>query len=172
MVVADGMGGHYYGEIASQIAAQTLTDAFNRDAKPMLQDPFLFLQRGMTNAHHAILDFAADHDLRDSPRTTCVACVIQDNIAYWAHCGDSRLYLMRDGRTIGQTRDHSRVRLLIDQGVITEAQAASHPSATRSTAASADIRHRRSSSRARRRLKPATSSCSAPTVSGARCHPT
>ena len=127
MVVADGMGGHYYGEIASQIAAQTLTDAFNRDAKPMLQDPFLFLQRGMTNAHHAILDFAADHDLRDSPRTTCVACVIQDNLAYWAHCGDSRLYLMRDGRTIGQTRDHSRVRLLIDQGVITEAQAASHP---------------------------------------------
>src|SRR5574343_873255 len=127
MVVADGMGGHYYGEIDSQIAAQTLTDAFQREAKPDLADPFLFLQRGMTNAHHAILDFAADHDLRDSPRTTCVACVIQDNIAYWAHCGDSRLYLMRDGRTIGQTRDHSRVRLLIDQGVITEAQAASHP---------------------------------------------
>lgn len=127
MVVADGMGGHYYGEIASQIAAQTLTDAFQREAKPSLADPFMFLHRGMTNAHHAILDFAADHDLRDSPRTTCVACVIQDSVAYWAHSGDSRLYLIRDGRIIGQTRDHSRVRMLIEQGVITEAQAATHP---------------------------------------------
>ncbi|MCK6404546.1 MAG: serine/threonine-protein phosphatase [Rhodocyclaceae bacterium] len=127
MVVADGMGGHYYGEIASQIAAQTLTDAFQREAKPGLADPFMFLHRGMTNAHHAILDFAADHDLRDSPRTTCVACVIQDSVAYWAHSGDSRLYLIRDGRIIGQTRDHSRVRMLIEQGVITEAQAATHP---------------------------------------------
>ncbi len=127
MVVADGMGGHYYGEIASQIAAQTLTDSFQREAKPGFTDPFLFLQRAMTNAHHAILDFAADHNLRDSPRTTCVACIIQENVAYWAHAGDSRLYLMRDGRVVSQTRDHSRVRLLVEQGVITEAQVANHP---------------------------------------------
>ncbi|MCP5267841.1 MAG: serine/threonine-protein phosphatase [Zoogloeaceae bacterium] len=127
MVVADGMGGHYYGEIASQIAAQTLTDTFQREAKPTLTDPFLFLQRAMTNAHHAILDFASDHSLKDSPRTTCVACIVQDSIAYWAHSGDSRLYLMRDGRVISQTRDHSRVRLLVEQGVITEAQVANHP---------------------------------------------
>ncbi len=127
MVVADGMGGHYYGEIASQIAAQTLTDTFQREARPLLGDPFLFLQRAMTNAHHAILDFASDHGLNDSPRTTCVACVIQESVAYWAHAGDSRLYLMRDGRLVGQTRDHSRVRLLVEQGVITEAQMANHP---------------------------------------------
>ncbi len=127
MIVADGMGGHYYGEIASQIAAQTLTEAFQNEARPALADPFLFLQRGMTNAHHAILDFAADHRLEDSPRTTCVACIVQDNIAYWAHAGDSRLYLMRDGRLAAQTRDHSRVRALLEQGVITEAQMASHP---------------------------------------------
>ncbi|MFA7290868.1 MAG: PP2C family serine/threonine-protein phosphatase [Rhodocyclaceae bacterium] len=127
MVVADGMGGHYYGEIASQIAVQTLTDTFQREAKPALSDPFLYLQRSMTNAHHAILDFAADHNLRDSPRTTFVACVIQDNVAYWAHAGDSRLYLLRDGRVANQTRDHSRVRMLVEQGVITEAQAANHP---------------------------------------------
>ena len=127
MVVADGMGGHYYGEIASQIAAQALTDAFNREAKPTLDDPFMFLQRGMTTAHHAILDFAADHALRDSPRTTCVACIIQDNIAYWAHAGDSRLYMMRGGKVLTHTRDHSRIQLLLDQGIINEAQAAVHP---------------------------------------------
>ncbi len=127
MVIADGMGGHHYGEVAAQIAVQTLADAFQREARPDLVDPFRFLQKGMTNAHHAILDYTARHGLRDTPRTTCVACVIQDNIAYWAHAGDSRLYLMRDGKFIAQTRDHSRIRLLLEEGLISETQAASHP---------------------------------------------
>lgn len=127
MVVADGMGGHHYGEIAAQIAVQTLADTFQREAKPLLADPFRFLQKSMTNAHHAILDYTARHNLRDTPRTTCVACVVQDNVAYWAHAGDSRLFLMRDGRVISQTKDHSRIRLLIEEGMITEAQAAFHP---------------------------------------------
>lgn len=127
MVVADGMGGHHYGEIAAQIAVQTLADAFQREAKPLLADPFRFLQKSMTNAHHAILDYTTRHHLRDTPRTTCVACIVQDNVAYWAHAGDSRLYLIRDGRVITQTKDHSRIRLLIEEGMISEAQAAFHP---------------------------------------------
>jgi serine/threonine protein phosphatase PrpC len=127
MVVADGMGGHHYGEVAAQIAIQTLADVFQREAKPLLADPFRFLQKGMTNAHHAILDYTARHRLKDTPRTTCVACVVQDNIAYWAHAGDSRLYLMRAGKTIAQTKDHSRIRLLVEEGMISEAQAAVHP---------------------------------------------
>ncbi len=127
MVVADGMGGHHYGEIAAQIAVQTLADTFQREAKPLLADPFRFLQKSMTNAHHAILDYTTRHHLRDTPRTTCVACIVQDNVAYWAHAGDSRLYLMRDGRVITQTKDHSRIRLLIEEGMISEAQAAFHP---------------------------------------------
>lgn len=127
MVVADGMGGHHYGEIAAQIAVQTLADSFQREARPLLNDPFRFLQKGMTNAHHAILDYTARHRLKDTPRTTCVACVIQDNVAYWAHAGDSRLFMMRDGRVIAQTKDHSRIRLLVEEGMITEAQAAFHP---------------------------------------------
>jgi len=127
MVVADGMGGHHYGEIAAQIAVQTMTEAFQREATPEIADPFLFLQKAITNAHHAIADFSSEHNLKDSPRTTCVACLIQDNIAYWAHAGDSRLYLLRDGKVLFHTRDHSRVQLLMDQGIINEAQAAMHP---------------------------------------------
>lgn len=127
MVVADGMGGHHHGEIAAQIAVQTLASAFQHEARPHLDDPFRFLQRGMTNAHHAILDYAARHRLPDSPRTTCVACIIQDNVAYWAHAGDSRLFLIRAGRVIAQTKDHSRIRLLLEEGLITEAQAERHP---------------------------------------------
>jgi serine/threonine protein phosphatase PrpC len=127
MVVADGMGGHHYGEVAAQIAIQTLADSFEREAKPTLDDPFRFLQKAMMNAHHAILDYSAQHRLRDSPRTTCVACIVQDSVAFWAHAGDSRLFLMRDGRVMAQTRDHSRIRLLLDEGLVTPAQAATHP---------------------------------------------
>jgi len=131
MVVADGMGGHHYGEVAAQIAIQTMADSFQREAKPDLSDPFRFLQKAMLNAHHATLDYSARHRLTDSPRTTCVACLIQDNVAYWAHAGDSRLFLMRGGRVIAQTRDHSRIRLLLDEGLITQAQAATHPDRNR-----------------------------------------
>lgn len=127
MVVADGMGGHYFGEVAAQIAVQTMTEAFQQEALPAIADPFRFLQRAMNSAHYAILDYSAAHKLDDSPRTTCVACIVQDNIAYWAHCGDSRLFLMRHGKVINQTRDHSRVQLLIDEGVISAAQALTHP---------------------------------------------
>jgi len=127
MVVADGMGGHHHGEIASQIAVQTLADSFQREARPALADPFRFLQKGLTNAHDAILDYTVRHRLRDTPRTTCVACVVQDNVACWAHAGDSRLFQMRGGKVIAQTRDHSRVRFLIEEGVLSETQAALHP---------------------------------------------
>jgi len=127
MVIADGMGGHHHGEIAAQIAVQTLADSFQREAKPLLADPFRFLQKAMTNAHHAILDYSTRHRMPDTPRTTCVACVVQDSVAYWAHAGDSRLFLMRNGRIAAQTKDHSRVRLLVEEGMITEAQAAIHP---------------------------------------------
>ena len=127
MVIADGMGGHHHGEIAAQIAVQTLADSFQREAKPKVADPFRFFQKAMTNAHHAILDYSARHRMQDSPRTTCVACLVQDSVAYWAHAGDSRLFLMRNGRVKAQTKDHSRVRLLLEEGMISEAQAAVHP---------------------------------------------
>jgi serine/threonine protein phosphatase PrpC len=127
LVIADGMGGHYYGEIAAQIAVQCITESFQREANSKISDPLSFINRTMINAHRAIFDFASAHKLSDSPRTTCVACVIQDNIAYWAHVGDSRLYIIRGGKVLARTRDHSRVQLMIDHGMITPAQALSHP---------------------------------------------
>jgi serine/threonine protein phosphatase PrpC len=127
MVVADGMGGHYYGEVAAQIAVQTLTEAFPQAFKRKVLDPFMFLQENMLNAHRGILDFAGKHHLLDSPRTTCVACIVQNSVAYWAHAGDSRLYLLRNGKVLAQTRDHSRVRMLVDQGKISESEVTGHP---------------------------------------------
>jgi serine/threonine protein phosphatase PrpC len=131
MVLADGMGGHLHGEVASQIGVQYLTEYFQREARTRVADPFLFLSRGLTNAHNAILDYAAERDLPEAPRTTCVACIVQDSVAYWAHAGDSRLYVIRGGRILAQTHDHSRVQMMLDSGQISESEAAHHPSRNR-----------------------------------------
>ncbi|HET9042861.1 MAG TPA: protein phosphatase 2C domain-containing protein [Burkholderiales bacterium] len=127
MVIADGMGGHLHGEVAAQIASQFIAEAFQRSAQPRLADPLKFLLESITNAHHAIVDYANVRSLLETPRTTCVACIVQDGLAHWAHVGDSRLYLIRNGRIEGQTKDHSRVQILVDAGRVREEAVPSHP---------------------------------------------
>jgi PPM family protein phosphatase len=105
--LADGMGGHPEGEVASQMALQTLSAHFQREAKPRLNEPLRFLHDAIVAGHHQLLRYATDRALMDTPRTTVVACVLQGNAAYWAHCGDSRLYLVRGDKLVARTRDHS-----------------------------------------------------------------
>jgi serine/threonine protein phosphatase PrpC len=105
--LADGMGGHPEGEVASQLALQTLAAMFQRDCKPTLADPLRFLHEAIIAGHHQLLRYATQKALIDTPRTTVVACLLQGNAAYWAHCGDSRLYLVRGEKLIARTRDHS-----------------------------------------------------------------
>lgn len=127
LVLADGMGGHANGELAAQIAVDFMGESFRREARPRLADPDLFLFRGIGRAHQEIVDRADAMGLPESPRTVLVACVIQDGYAWWSHVGDSRLYLLRGGRVMRRTRDHSRVQQLIDRGRIREEAAAAHP---------------------------------------------
>jgi PPM family protein phosphatase len=105
--LADGMGGHPEGEVASQLALQTLAAMFQRDCKPTLPDPLRFLHESIVAGHHQLLRYATQKALIDTPRTTIVACLLQGNAAYWAHCGDSRLYMVRGDKLIARTRDHS-----------------------------------------------------------------
>lgn len=127
MVVADGMGGHLHGEVAAQVALDSLAQDFKREANPKLADPDMFLFRGFARAHGAIVREAQLRGLRETPRTVLVACVVQDGYAYWSHVGDSRLYLIRRGRVAMRTKDHSRVQQLIDKGHIREEAAPTHP---------------------------------------------
>jgi serine/threonine protein phosphatase PrpC len=127
MVVADGMGGHVGGEIAAQIVVRLMVERFQQEARPVIRNPHQFLEETMLRAHAALGHYAHQLSMLESPRTTCVACVIQGSHAYWAHAGDSRLYLFRNGQVVTQTRDHSKVQYMVEQGLITQQAAATHP---------------------------------------------
>lgn len=127
MLVADGMGGHLQGDMAAQIAVQTVGALFQQQATPMLKSPQRFLEASLLDAHQQILHYRAASKLAESPRTTIVACVVQNGAAYWAHVGDSRLYWIRGGEIIAQTRDHSKIQSMILQGLAAPADIDNHP---------------------------------------------
>ncbi|MBT5032096.1 MAG: serine/threonine-protein phosphatase [Proteobacteria bacterium] len=108
MVLAGGLGGHDGPDIASQGLIDAMTQSFERTPTENLADPVAFLQLAIKYAHSVIRHRAAKNKLPPHvPKTTCVACLIIDGIAWWAHAGDSRLYLYRDGRMAYRTEDHS-----------------------------------------------------------------
>ncbi len=106
-VLADGMGGHPKGEVAAQIAIQTVSSMFQRQARPALKNVPEFLSAALLAAHHQLLRYSNERAMLDTPRTTLVVAVVQDGCAHWIHCGDSRLYLVRAGEILTRTRDHS-----------------------------------------------------------------
>ncbi len=106
-VLADGMGGHPDGEVAAQLALQTVSALYQREARPIVSDTGEFLSTALIAAHHQIIRYASEKGMLDTPRTTLVAVILQGTGATWVHCGDSRLYIVRDGQLLTRTRDHS-----------------------------------------------------------------
>ncbi|MES2830702.1 MAG: PP2C family serine/threonine-protein phosphatase [Pseudomonadota bacterium] len=127
LLLADGMGGHIQGEAAATIAVQTIGSLFQQQATPYVKKPERFLQEAFLCAHHEILRYRQRHDLPETPCTTIVACIIQHNNAFWAHCGDSRLYWMRSGQVLSRTHDHSRIESLIAEGKVDACERTTHP---------------------------------------------
>jgi PPM family protein phosphatase len=108
-IVADGMGGHPEGEVAAQLALETIAALYQQEAQPVVQRPARFLSNALLAAHHRITRYAARKNMTDTPRTTVVAAVLQASTATWVHCGDSRMYVVRNGELLIRTRDHSRL---------------------------------------------------------------
>lgn len=131
MVLADGMGGHILGDVAATLAVQAIGAMFQAQAKPYLKKPDRFFEESFQAAHKEIHQYREANNLPETPRTTIVACIVQHGTAIWAHCGDSRLYWMRNGQILARTRDHSRIETLIAQGKVDPSERDTHPERNR-----------------------------------------
>ena len=127
MAVADGLGGHMHGELAAQLAIEVLGAKFRAEARPRLADPAQFLERALMTGHGAIVREAEKQSLPEHPRTVIAACVVQDGRVHWTHVGDCRFYLLRAGRIVARSRDHTVVQRLVDEGRIPDEAAGTHP---------------------------------------------
>ncbi len=126
LICVDGMGGHNNGCRAAELTVETLGESFTAIARPVF-DPQGFLTMSLSLAHERVVDMGAEQHVDHRPRATCAVCLVQDGYAYWAHVGDSRLYLLRNHEVERRTRDHSHVELLLREGLIAESEIKSHP---------------------------------------------
>jgi len=126
MMVFDGMGGHSDGARAAETGLKVVQDMFMDTTLPIF-DPQGFLYMALSKAHDEVVHLGNDVDVDFRPRATCAICLVQEGGAFWAHIGDSRIYLLRDGKVVSRSRDHSHVEVLIQEGAITEAEALDHP---------------------------------------------
>jgi serine/threonine protein phosphatase PrpC len=124
-VVADGMGGHQAGEIASRMAIDIVRRVYYGAGRGT--NPAARLEQALLAANREIHRAASQDPAYNSMGTTCTALVIRGQSAYCAHVGDSRLYLVRNTRAHRMTEDHSLVMELVKDGVITAEQASHHP---------------------------------------------
>ncbi|HCE60885.1 Stp1/IreP family PP2C-type Ser/Thr phosphatase [Janibacter terrae] len=125
LVVADGMGGHAGGDIASATAITELVE-IDHDSLTAAEASTR-LSRAITSANTEIARTAAEHSELEGMGTTVTAIMRARNKLILAHIGDSRAYLLREGRVTQITKDHSFVQTLIDEGRITEEEASTHP---------------------------------------------
>jgi len=123
-VIADGMGGHEGGQEASRLAVKTVREVYDH---AFSDDPQAALLESFTAAHTRIQDYAEQHPAFQGMGTTCTALVLRGRQLYFAHVGDSRLYLIRDARVLRLTRDHSYVGRLVESGIVRAEDAEKHP---------------------------------------------
>ena len=131
-IVADGMGGYEGGQEASRLAVESVVASY-RDFTG--DDPQQGLVKALESAHRRIRERAAAHLEFAGMGTTCTALAIIQQSAYYAHVGDTRLYLVRGGQITQLTRDHSYVGRLVESGVLSREEAERHPQRNILTAA-------------------------------------
>ncbi len=125
LVVADGMGGHAGGDIASSLAIGEL--AALDDESHGADDALVHLAGAIRGAHRQLLDRVAEEPRLSGMGTTVTALLRTGNRFALAHIGDSRADLLRDGVLVQITRDHTFVQSLVDDGRLTDEEAAQHP---------------------------------------------
>ncbi len=127
LAVADGLGGHNAGEVASQIAVDTLKEVFEREYTKGMSEGEVktLLRKAHELAHRRIKENAVGE--REGMGTTLVTAFVRDGKTIIANTGDSRAYLLRGGKIAAKTKDHSFVQEMLDRGEIMEEEARRHP---------------------------------------------
>ncbi len=128
-LVADGMGGHGHGEVASRLAARTVRESLGRGRRRRGRRSSMAsrLKKAIAAANRQVLEEVERDVSLQGMGTTLVALVLEGERAVVAHVGDSRAYRFRDGRLEPLTSDHTWVREQVSAGRISETQARSHP---------------------------------------------
>ena len=119
--VADGMGGHAAGEVASEIAVNVLAELAPKDLDGAA------LEHAVEEANHEIIRAARDGRGREGMGTTLTACMLENERLVIAQVGDSRAYLLHHGKLQQLTRDHSLMADMIEAGQLTPEEARHHP---------------------------------------------
>jgi len=145
-IVADGMGGHKAGEIASNFAIETVKETFYRYKDQLLKDEMeipQFINMSFTEANERIYKKSCNNESYSGMGTTITMAFIFNDEIFIGHIGDSRAYLLRDKELIQLTQDHSLVAELVRNGSISKEEAINHPQKniiTRALGTSSDIR--------------------------------
>ena len=128
LAVADGMGGHKAGEVASQMAITHLTDKFNKnDSIGTNADAINWIRDVVNDINKSIFDYTAIHEESKGMGTTLVMAIYTKDYLLFANIGDSSGFVMKEGKLYKVTHDHTLVNLLVKSGELTEAEAENHP---------------------------------------------
>jgi protein phosphatase len=129
-VVADGMGGHNAGEVASYIAIESVKEVFHKNKELLLAKEIeipQFINDALNTANERILEKSNKEERYNGMGTTITLVYIQDDEIFIGHIGDSRAYLLSNGELVQLTQDHSLVAELLRKGSISEEEAMNHP---------------------------------------------
>lgn len=126
-VLADGLGGHGKGEVASKIAVEQVIEDFVIAGKTSQE----CLSNSLKNAQDRIMQMQRSNIEYRDMKTTCVVLHIGENSIQWGHIGDSRLYYFYKNKLILRTRDHSVPQMLVDAGRLKEKHIRNHPDRNR-----------------------------------------
>lgn len=129
LMVADGMGGHNAGEVASSIAVKTITDYIGKRMNSNIDENHMkcILKDAIVQANTDIYNEAKDNIRCSGMGTTVTVAMIYGNTALIGHVGDSRAYMLSNNKLYKITDDHSLVAELVKNGTITEDEAQHHP---------------------------------------------
>lgn len=127
IAVADGMGGHRAGEVASSMAVKSFEDYLLEHRGALTDNPQDTMQKAMQEANRIIYETARKNSSQKGMGTTLTAAVFKGSNLFLAHVGDSRAYLIHNDNIKQITQDHSLVNEMVKNGSLTEEEASHHP---------------------------------------------